>query len=295
MSTPNRYTAGRATIATTTYPVIGFGISPNVIASHVNHSGLANSTQILVAGTDAQRLTFRSPLAAVLTSLGLVPEPQTVVSAVFARTTAGVIDAGTVHSSYAVADRACVWIDEFSVTEGQDCVATVAVEAFSDDGDTEPWTKADNATLPALSAAALHNGIGPVSINGTAIPQVTGIRYSSGFQLESNRTTGLPIPSGAVGSGMQQTMSIDVSDVQAAWAALGGKGLALNGTTGAVINLLRYLPSSGELSSSGQITLTCLNGYASIESNDAEHGSIGSGTITIRGVSAGALSAFVVS
>lgn len=295
MSITKRYTAGRATVGSTVYPVEGFSLLPAVVASHVNHSGLLNSTQVLVAGNDVQRFSFRTPLSAILTGLGLVPTNQDTVVATFARTEGGLIESGNVHTSYTLSGSSTAWIDEFSVTEGEAATATVAIDGYSDDGSTEVWTKSDTSALPALSAAAVHHGIGPVTINGTAIPQVTGIRYTSGLSVTANRVDGLPLPTGGVISGLQQSVTIDVSNVQAAWAALGGKGLALNGTTGAVINLLRYTPNSGAMSATGQIVLTALNGFASIDNNDADHGAIGSGSITIRGTSAGALSAFVVS
>ena len=293
MSIQNRFTAGRCTIASAVYPVIGFGIAPNVIAEHVNHSGLVNSTQVLVAGTDLQRLTLRTPLQAVASALGLVPTVQDTVAAVFARTRGGLVESGTVHQVYSVASEATVWIDEWSVTEGEAAVATVAIDAYSADGDAEPWDK-DAGALPALSAAAVHHGIGPVVINGTAIPQVTGISYRSGLSVAANRVSGLPVPAGGVISGLQQEITIDVSDAQAAWQALGGKGVALSGG-GAVINLYRYAPANGILDSTGQMTFTATAGFASMGENQADHGQIGSGSITIRATSDGAASGFVVS
>lgn len=281
MSIKNRFTAGRLSVGLATLPVEGFGIAPNLIAQHLNHSGLINSAQVLVAGNDLERLTCRVPLAVALSTFGLTPTEQTDLAAVFARTESGLIVSGATHPKYDVASSALAWIDEFSVAEGGAAVATVAVDAFSADGDAEPWTKSA-AAFPALSAMPVHHGIGPAQINGSAIPQVTGVSYRSGLSVSGNRVSGLTKTAGGVISGMQQELTIDVSDVQTAWDALGGSGSGVASST--TVQLYRYDPQSGALSSTGGLTFTVTDGYASIESNDADHGQIGSGRIIIRAV-----------
>jgi hypothetical protein len=231
-----------------------------------------------------------------LTALGLVPTDQTDASAVFARTTRGLVESGSVHQSYATSFGATVWIDEFSVAENEPATATIFCDAYSETGavSDSPWTPNAAAALPALSANALFHGIGPVAINGTAIPQVTGIRYRSGLTVTANRVQGLPWPTGGVISGLQQEVEIDVSNIHAALGVIGQGGLRLNGTSGLNVTLLASY--NGVLTATGQLVLVGANGFASVESNEGDHGDIATGTIIVRlANSAGSASGLVVS
>jgi hypothetical protein len=267
-----RKTPGRLTLAATVLPVIDAQWGGGVSSSHVVHSGLAQSQQVLVAGTDTPTLTVRTPLSRALTVLGFVPVAMATATLTIANVTGAIIDSGSTHSSYSISSgcSACAYIDSFDVSEGGEAIASVVVRYYSDDGINDPITKGDTAAFPALTANALHHGIGPLTINGTAIPELTGYSYQSGYAFSAQRADALPFPKGETQQGGQPVLSCTVADPTALFGLLGNRGVGIASTTTAV--LYSYAPVGGLLTATGAITLTIGAGFVRPTQISGAHG-----------------------
>jgi hypothetical protein len=191
-----------------------------------------------------------------------------------ANVTGAIIDAGSTHSAYGISAgcAACAYIDSFDVAEGGEAIASVVVRYYSDDGENDPITKTENVAFPALSASALHHGIGPLTINGTAYAELTGYSYQSGYAFAAQRVDGLPFPKGETQQGGQPVLSCTVADPTALFALLGNRGVGIGSTTTAV--LYAYTAPSGAMTASGAITLTIGAGFVRPVQISGAHGEL---------------------
>jgi hypothetical protein len=279
-------TPGRVTIGAVTYAVDDFQIVPDVQTQQVVHSGFAQAQQVLVPGSGVPMIRARGPLGRLLTGLGLVTTAPTVATATLGSVTGAIIDAGSTHTAYVKEAGAlvCAYIDAFSVQEGGYASADVVLRYYADDGVTAPISVSNSVAFPALTAAALHHGVGELTVNGTLLEGVVGISYSSGYQFSAVRSDAKPWPIGEVQTGGMPSLTVEVVAPKESWDEITAGGSAIGSTT--TVTLHAYTAGSGALTATGKITLTVGAGMAHCEQWGGAHGEMVRGSIRILPASA---------
>jgi hypothetical protein len=285
MTAPRKATAGRILVGSTTYAARNLSLEPEVSIAASNHSGQQMPSGQRVAGAAPPRLRFDMFGADAYAAFGLTFANIATLKAYFALTSGGVVTAGSTHIEVTKDADAVVsaHIDSWSVDEGGEWVATVVAHYFSDDGSTDPVVINEDVALPSLTAQPALHGIGVLTVNGTALPGMTGCSYQSGLSLSFQRTDGLPYPTGGIVAGFNPVLAVAHADPIELATVLGTDGVAITSTT--TVSLLCYLAAGGALSASGQKVITIATGYVRPSSAGASHGDLARGGCEILGTS----------
>jgi hypothetical protein len=288
-------TPGRLTVGTTVYAVNEAQIMPDVQAQQVVHSGFGQAQQVIVPGSGVPMIRATGPLSRLLTGLGLVTTAPSAAALTIATVDGAVIPSGSVHTRYdlAASAKVCAYIDSFQVDEGGEALADVVLRFYSANGSADPIAIQNNVAFPALTAAALHHGVGPLVVNGVGIEGVVGINYASGYQFSAVRSDSLPYPIGETQGGGRPSITVQVVAPKEAWDAITAKGTAISSTT--TVQLNAYTPGSGVLTATDARIFTVASGFVHCEQWGASHGEMVRGSIRILPASAdGSASGFVV-
>jgi len=278
-------TPGRIQINTAVLPCLDLQRVNGIAAQQSKHSALLHPTNVAVAGAELPMLKATMPFAIAFDTFGLGTTAYTsvAVEGYIANVIAGVIDSSSTHVKYAreTGSSACAWIDSFRVQEGGICTAEVMIAFYSDDGDTDPLTRTGSQALPALSAIPEEHGIGVFTLNTAALDGVVGISYSSGLSFTTQRVSGNKFMTGAIPSGFEPVLEIEIQDADAVEALLGSIGVKIASST--TISMLKYLNSA--LTVTGARTITIANGYVAPQAASGAHGAHFKGGVRVLGAS----------
>jgi len=157
--------------------------------------------------------------------------------------------------------------------------ATLSYRAvfLSSDGTTAPVTITDSVALDAGQAGADEAYVlGPVTINGTALANVSDVQYEFGLNLWEGPAN--PYLQEIAISSRRPKLTVSTNDgaTFADWGLLG----ETQGATDSVVNL--YPVSTGAIpTSTGAITLTVDEGVMEFGSFGGQHGEKAAGPVTI--------------
>lgn len=279
-----RSTVGRWTATFTTdktYDMRNVSVDVGSNTSSSAHSGLSENTGILVTSAVPPSVRWDMGLDQALTLLGLGPTEfgtSDTFEVVLGDVVGGTINSGSTHTKWSKgSNRATVWIDSWNVSEGGEAVASCVAMFWSANGTTASLAASSNVAFPSLTAIPDRHTIGPVTVNGTAIPGVTGYSYSSGFSIVGVATDGLPYTQGGVPTNFDRTISVTMSDPVGVEAVLGETGVKIASTTTVVLYRLNNdLPSA-----TGAITLTIAEGFVKPQTFSGSHANMVTGGMVI--------------
>lgn len=208
-----------------------FGIKPLVerAAGEVYPNFIANQEQKPVLNIGSKQLDVllaNVPISGAfsLTNIGVYLKKGAGAGAV-ARAT-------TVHER-CVISQACVYWTSIRLMHNQPGEAQLSIVP-SYDGTNDPIVFTGSVALPTSLAASSYFGVGPVSINGTAIPGIQEVTIESGIQLQQLGDASEEFDT-FVGL-LTGEVSITIKTLeQTNWAALGLRGTVLDGTNGVIV------------------------------------------------------------
>lgn len=286
------YSLAPVKVASTVIPVATVGLSPGLIANLQHHSGQEFPTLVSVPGA-IQRMTLSVPLAIAYATFGLAPISITTLEVFLAKYAALIKSTSTDHKRFKLTTSAtaAALMTGWSVQKDGTAFADISIVFLAPAGTTNPITE-DTATLITLaSQPALHTN-GPILINGTAIPGVQGYTVDLGQQLEVSRNDGDQYPTVAARITGQPKMTIEHGDPVGVLAAIGMGGA--NITANVVAYHRAYDPTTGVVSNTNSISVTCASGRAHPVDIAAQHGQIATGGIEIMGLATAAINPFVI-
>jgi hypothetical protein len=272
------------TIGSTTIAVERIGFSHDVMANVSWHSGNEYPSLIAVPGSNP-RVSFRCHFQDIYALTGLTILSASTFSVYLAKYAALIKDATSVHTKFALTASctACVYIT--SVSTDQDGILMADCEAvlLSNDGAAHPFTQTNNNALPSLTAQPILHTLGPLVLNGTGVPGVTGASISLGQRYESRRSDGDKYPRVALRTGGEPRMTIEHGDPLGVLTALGLDGA--NITSNAVQYFKRYDATTGLVGTANGVSLTIASGRAHPVELGASHGAVATHGIEIMGLS----------
>ncbi|MEQ8636910.1 hypothetical protein [Gimesia maris] len=99
----------------------------------------------------------------------------------------------------------------YSATQGQAASASGEIYFLSSNGIIDPLSSATDATLAAQAFNASYT-LGPAGIDGTQIPQVTGITVTTGRSIQTNAYNGYSYATSAEINLIDPTIEITIAD-----------------------------------------------------------------------------------
>ena len=145
---------------------------------------------------------------------------------------------GNVHTRYRMASNAMMSWDGISVNQGQPADARVSLHPTYD-GSNAPLICTGSVATAGTPTAAEYYGLGPVSINGSAITGVQGWSLALSPTVEKIRDNGAVWPTCVYVLGIAPQIEITTTDV-ALWNTYGTTGTAVTSFTAALRRYRNY-------------------------------------------------------
>jgi hypothetical protein len=287
------YTLAPLTINAATLPVMITGFSPGIVEEASKHTGDYYPSLNVVSGA-APRVTFSTFAKDAYSLIGLGVLNATTFDLYLAKFSALIKSTGSDHAKLTLnaSCTAAVQITGLSVSQDGVWMAECEALLLSNTGNIHPWQIA-TGSLPAVTAQPTRHTIGPVLLNNTGLPGVTGVSISLNNTLESRRSDGDLYPRVAWQAGGEPRIQVDHGDPQALLTAAGLLGASISAST--VVYGRLYNATTGVSSSANGLSFTVASGRAHQRDISASQGQIATGGIEIVGLSTSATHPIAVS
>lgn len=266
-----------------TIPTEHVGVPLGIIQSLHNHSGNIFPTLVVVPGAD-RRVTLSVPMKIALDTFGLGLVKLTAFSAFFARFEDFNREGTAVHLALElnVACVAAAQISGWSVNVDGILMATVEIVPMSTTGQLDPLKLTPNVSLPVLAGSPALHTLGPVKVNGTVIPGLSGESGSIGSSIAVQRTDGDLYARVCARIEAKPTMSLSHQDPVSILNSLTLMGIVI---TEVVVYAKAYDPATGIAAQAGSISFTMVSGRIHPGGPDASQGGVVSTSIEVLGIS----------
>lgn len=159
--------------------------------------------------------------------------------------------------------------------------ADVEIVMLSNDGEANPVTFVQNASLPTLSAQPALHTMGPVYVNGSALPGANSWSVSTGKSFTVPANDGDLFPTSAAVIDEVSTISVGHNDPLAALASIGLTGSSISADV--VCYASGY--SSGIVAKTGSVSVTIGTGDIRPSPMSLSQGSLASIGIDVSPIS----------
>lgn len=267
----------------TTIPTEHIGVPLGIIQSLHNHSGNVYPTLVVVPGAD-RRVTLSVPMKIALDTFGLGLVKLTAFAAFFARFEDFNREDTAVHMALEL-NTACVaaaQISGWTVNVDGILMATVEIVPMSTTGQLDPLKISNDVDLPTLPGSPALHTLGPVKINGTVVPGLSGHSGSIGSNIAVQRTDGDLYARVCARIEAKPTMSLAHQDPVTILNSLTLMGVVI---TEVVVYAKAYDPATGVASQAGSISFTIVSGRIQPAGPDASQGGVASTGIEVLGIS----------
>lgn len=210
-------------------------------------------------------------------SAGTVTIPMT-------KRAAGSTFAGTSSHFTMTGANAFGYMTSCSAQQGQDAQAQFDIMHLSTNGQAAPLSSATGATLSANAYNAQYT-LGPAKIDGTEVPEITGITVNTGLTVETRRYGGAVYPTVCVIT--QRNPSIDLTVADFDEVDTYGPLFVTNDSIDAVAYFRKCADGSTRVADATEehIAFTLSDGITTVENFSGQDTSDGSATIRITGKS----------
>lgn len=267
----------------TTLAVEQVGVPLGIMQTLHNHSGNVFPTLVAVPGAD-RRMTLSIPIKPALDffGLGLVKLDQ--CDTFLAKFEDYNRDDGTVHTKLGLNTGcfAAAQITGWSANVDGIVMATVEVVPISTTGQLDPLLLSETVDLPAITGSPALHTLGPVSVNGTIIPGLSGHSGSIGSTIAVQRTDGDLYARVCARIEAKPTMGLTHQDPLTILSELTLMGVTI---TSVIVYAKSYDPVSGIASQAGSISFTMVSGRLHPGGPDASQGSVASTSLEVLGIS----------
>jgi hypothetical protein len=266
-----------------TIPTEHVGVPLGIIQSLHNHSGNVFPTLVAVPGAD-RRLTLSVPAKIALDTFGLGLVKLTALSAFFSRFEDFNREDTAVHMAIQL-NTGCVaaaQISGWSVNVDGIMMANIEIVPMSTTGQLDPLVISDNVDLPTLAGSPALHTLGPVKINGTVIPGLSGQSGNIGSSIAVQRTDGDLFARVCARIEAKPTMSLSHQDPKSILASLTLMGIVI---TEVIVYAKAYDPATGVASQAGSISFTMVSGRIHPGGPDASQGGVASTSLEVLGIS----------
>lgn len=223
---------GLLQLGTTVIPVEDVNLDPATATAARRSSGDLYPTQQTVFGGN-RSITCTAPVAIAFSLIGLTTTKFTALQLTLLKIGAdGITSTGTDHVRIAGAASATFYatLTGFSVNQGGLATAQIAIACIAPLGTTDPLTVTTGSAL-ALSAQPDLHTLGPVTVNGSAIPGVVGFSGSLSHDASTRTTDGDLYPTQFSWNSSNPVLQVQHSDPDAVLSALGLTGASLASST----------------------------------------------------------------
>jgi hypothetical protein len=266
-----------------TIPTEHVGVPLGIIQSLHNHSGNVFPTLVAVPGAD-RRLTLRVPAKIAIDTFGLGLVKLTALSAFFSRFEDFNREDTAVHMAIQL-NTGCVaaaQISGWSVNVDGIMMANIEIVPMSTTGQLDPLVISDNVDLPTMAGSPALHTLGPVKINGTVIPGLSGQSGNIGSSIAVQRTDGDLFARVCARIEAKPTMSLSHQDPKSILASLTLMGIVI---TEVIVYAKAYDPATGVASQAGSISFTMVSGRIHPGGPDASQGGVASTSLEVLGIS----------
>jgi len=214
-------------------------------------------------------------VAGASVSAGTVTIPMT-------RRAAGSTFAGTSSHFTMTGANAFGYPTTYSAQQGQDATAAADIMFLSTNGLAAPLSSATGATLSANAYNVAYT-LGPATIDGTEVPEITGITVNPGLTVETRKYSGSVYPTVCVITQRNPTIELTVADFDEIDTY--GPMFVTNDSIDAVAYFRKCADGSTRVADATEehIAFTLSDGITTVESFSGQDTSDGSAVIRITG------------
>lgn len=200
----------------------------------------------------------------------------------FSRRAAGSTFAGTLSHFTVTGANAFGYPTSYTATQGQDATCTADIMFLSTTGLAAPISSATGATLSSNAYNVAYT-LGPATIDGTEVAQITGITVNPGLTVETRKYGGAVYPTLCVITQRNPTIELTVANFDEIDTY--GPMWATNDSIDAVAYFRKCADGSTRVAdaTAEHVAFTLSDGITTIDRFGAQDTSDGSATIRITG------------
>jgi hypothetical protein len=260
------------------------GFSADIIKNVHHHSGNMSPTMVAVPGANP-RAQLSVPFLDAYNAFGLGCVKITALGLYLSKFTDFLRDPGANHHRLKLNTNAYAagQITGWSVNVDGILMASVDIIPLSADSN-HPLVFEGGQSLPAYTGSPILHTLGPVDINGTVIPGLTGHSGALNGAMNVQRSDGFKYPRLAGRMTISPNLNLAHADPAAVLTALGLLGTDI--TASVVAYFKEYDPTTGVVrEDGGAISLSIAKGRCSPSGFEASQGAVATTGIAVDGIS----------